>query len=323
MVNHFASLLGNLDLLVITAGLESYLLSEEQEFILATSLDDALALDDFYTIVQPVKLSYPLINKDYLPQSLPSELQNAYNILFPPNTSLYYKHFLLYCYLRIIAAAGLQDHSMVYDKRITYDLDDFTDYFRFSRATISESNDPDFKILISGKIKGAETLKYYANNFVVRQIEDSDSVLVFSTTQEEYYKFGKLPSKNPEGMEITLSPNPSAPGVSSIIPVGDTGMYFSITGPFQGISTNFTTTSFKTWSFTVETPFNFDFSGKLKELENSYQLVDGMFLKYKESCNPSYEYLWRQHFNSVYRLAGLLLGYVERVNLVWQRNSVT
>jgi hypothetical protein len=273
--------------------------------------------------VQPVKLNYPLINKDYLPQVLPLELQNTYNILFPPNTSLYYKHFLVYCYLRIIAAAGLRNSTLSYDKRTTYDLDDFTDYFRFSRATISESNDPDFKILISGKIKGAETLKYYANNFVVRQIENSDSVLVFSTTQEEYYKFGKLPSKNPEGMEIALTPNPASPGVSSIIPVGDTGMYFSITGPFQGGNTDFSTTSFKTWSFTVETPFNFDFSSKLKELENSYQLVDNMFLKYKESCDPSYEYLWRQHFNSVYRLAGLLLGYVERVNLLWQRNLAT
>lgn len=321
MVNHFAALLGNLNLLVVTAGLESFLLSEENDLLLTTSLDDALALDDFYTTVQPVRLSYPLTNKDYTQITLPLELQKIYSILFPPNTSTYYKHFLVYCYLRIIAAAGMSKASTVHDNRITYDLDALTDYFRFARATISESNDPSFKLLISGKIKSEETLKYYANNFVIRQIGDTNNILVFSTTQEEYYKPGKLPSKSPEGMEIPLTTNITSPGVSVIIPVGDTGMYFSITGPFQEIENNFSTTSFKTWGFTVETPFSFDFYSKLKELETNYQAVDDMFLKYRENSNASNEYLWKQHFNSVYRFAGLLLGYVERVNRVWQSTA--
>ena len=98
-------------------------------------------------------------------------------------------------------------------------------------------------------------------------------------------------------------------------------MYFSITGPFQGGDIDFSTTSTKTWSFTVETPFNFNFSSKFDELETSYQAVDDMFLKYRESSNVSYEHLWRQHFNSVYRFAGLLLAYVERVNQVWQSEA--
>jgi hypothetical protein len=39
-----------------------------------------------------------------------------------------------------------------------------------------------------------------------------------------------------------------------------------------------------------------------------------------DECDASYSNLWNTHYNDVYRFAGLIMAYVERVNKVWLQN---
>jgi hypothetical protein len=317
MFNHFASLLANLDLAYTAPTQESYLLADELSNILATAAGEFIALNDYYTVIERSKVISVLINKDYTPILLPPELQKFYDILFPANASLYYKQFLLYTYLRIIAATDRYDDVKKYDSRITYTLDDLTDYFRFTKVSVPRSSDPNYRLLVSGNLTSSEDVNYFLNSFIVTQVAAEQSVRLFSSTQLKYYKQGKPPSGNPIGMEIVFNINNN---ISETIPVGDTGINLNISGPFDSVdpTKSFGYSGNKLWAFTAETPFNLDFNRLLSDISSHDAAVEGMLSYNKNFCDANYESIWRTHYNDVYRLAGLLLAYVERVDYVWR-----
>jgi hypothetical protein len=112
----------------------------------------------------------------------------------------------------------------------------------------------------------------------------------------------------------------SNPTISRSIAIGETGLKFNITGPFTAEAPKgFLTTGNRTWAFSAEAPFTFDFSAKMKELTANYQIVENMLAYGEELCNLSYSRMWHMHYNDTYRLAALLLAYVERVDFVWQK----
>jgi hypothetical protein len=199
-----------------------------------------------------------------------------------------------------------------YDTRVTYDLDQIQDYFRFTRISAPKSNDAAFRLLLRGALQPDENVQSFANTFTIAQIGNTRTVYVFSNTEKKYYKAGKTPSSNSTGMTVDLVLDTNIPNITSSVAVGDTGLSFNITGPF----TDFTSTSNKFWSFTAEAPAEIDFALKIKELSTSYQALDDMFAFAKDQCNISYENMWHSHHNDIYRMAGLLLAYVERVNTV-------
>jgi hypothetical protein len=82
---------------------------------------------------------------------------------------------------------------------------------------------------------------------------------------------------------------------------------------------DFLTAGNKIWSFSTNIPPKFDLIGKIKEIDSRDYVVDNMLSFHKDGCDVNHENIWRQHYNDVYRFAGLLLAYVERVNLVCQR----
>jgi hemolysin activation/secretion protein len=100
--------------------------------------------------------------------------------------------------------------------------------------------------------------------------------------------------------------------------MGDTGLSVTLTGDFNNLTTGFTKTSNKRWSFIAEAPFSFDMGEKINNLNIKYRHVERMFEYNRNSCNSTYENMWNQHFNDTYKLTGLLLAYVERMNLLWR-----
>jgi hypothetical protein len=82
---------------------------------------------------------------------------------------------------------------------------------------------------------------------------------------------------------------------------------------------DFLTAGNKIWSFSSNVPPRFDLLSKIKEIDARDYVVDNMLNFNKDHCDISYENIWRQHYNDIYRFAGLLLAYVERVNLVCQK----
>jgi hypothetical protein len=114
-----------------------------------------------------------------------------------------------------------------------------------------------------------------------------------------------------------------APGTSTTnrLYVGGTGLSFTITGPFNDPDLGFAVDGERKWSFTAETPFVFDFVAKLKELEANSGIVEAMLAYGDTTTSSNYENIWNMHYNSVYRFAGLLMCYVERLHTLWLQET--
>ena len=314
MVNHFATLLINSNIFSIDALRQNYLLADNTNALLTAEeslFTYNIALNDYYTeLVKSAEFSF-FINKHFSKIALPPQLQKLYNILFPKEASFHFRHFLLYSYLRLVASTDMTDDTYLQDKRISYDLDDFSDYFKFYKIYTPKISANNYQLIVQGRLDTKEESEDFNNNFLIRQIADTTQLAVFSTTQKEYYKEGKAASSSAAGMSTTISAVND--NLSSTVIIGETGLSFKLTGAMNA----FTASPNKFWTFMAQAPFNFDFSDKLSLLEKNYQIVEDMFSFESGKCNVKYENIWKTHYNSVYKFAGLLMGYVERVNLVW------
>ena len=324
MVNHFATLLGNINLVSRQLTEVPYVLGdtdpEPDEEVSSDDGSSLISLDDTYMALKYVRTDSPLTCRHYNAIRLPEALENFRTLLYPATTSVYYKHFLLYTYLKLIASTSLQSDVFKYDNRITYDLEELQDYFRFYRNSPVVSSDPNYTLWLLGNLQPSDDLNYYLNNFVISQIGTSTEVLLFSTTQGRYYKAGKPSTESSEGMSniLTLVPGTST---TNRLYVGGTGLSFTITGPFDDPDLGFAVDGERKWSFTAETPFVFDFVAKFKELEANSGIVEAMLAYGDTTTSSNYENIWNMHYNSVYRFAGLLMCYVERLHTLWLQET--
>lgn len=317
MVNHFATLLINLDLKEFNALRARYLLANDTDLLILAESENnrsyKIALGDYYTELEYMDKVSLYINRQFKKIALPEPLAKFYELLFPNETTFHYKHFLLYSCLRLIAATAYSDDIAIYDNRLSYNLDDSIEYFRFAKIIVPTVSSNAYDIIVTGQTETLEDIEESKNSFIVRQVGDTSSVTVFSTTQRKYYKAGKSPSQKVTGMDIPLVIQGRN---SAQIPVGDTGLRFSLTGDMM----NFTGTANKNWRFSAQAPFNFNFKKIMQTFEIREDVITKMLRYAEDSCNSSYSNLWSSHYNDVYRLAGLLMAYVERVNSVWLEN---
>jgi hypothetical protein len=177
-----------------------------------------------------------------------------------------------------------------------------------------------YKLSIFGKLSPSENMSYHLNNFVVKQIANTTQVLIFSTTEGLYYNESAKTSTTTENMAVTLELG-SDQTTSKIIRIGTTGLSFFIAGPFNDSEFGFLNTSEKLWSFTAEAAPVFNFSKVMNTIESLPNIVSAMLDFKEKEANVSYENLWRIHYNTVYRFVGLLLAYVNRVNLLWLKQT--
>jgi hypothetical protein len=369
MVNHFASLLANIPSGKVYANLQNYVVGAGEQSVIGVGMTTELAIEDFYSSMFVSKGYNPLINKDYIQLALPYELQRFSELLFEGTYSDYYKQFMLFSYLRLVATTDRAEDVKKHDSRITYNLDEFDDYFSFPKMGSVISNDTTFKLLTTGTPLTNPYANAAVNEIVVRQVGKTQNVLIYSNVQKLFYKPGKAPSKASNGMEVTLTLNPTNSAISQVINIEGTGLSFYITGPFNGVipsawqelkrysvndtvlydsltytairehsSSNlpssdslnwktYTPTSFltkgnKVWVFSYNAPAKFDVVSKIKEVAQREQIVDDMLDFSKDLCDSSYENIWKTHYNDIYKFAGLLLAYVERVNLVWLKSRM-
>ena len=312
MVNHFATLLANIDL-SYTDITKRYKHLNNSAIDLGTTKNQKITTSIFDLIPKKVYKYSVLIARNYIPIALPYELESFYNLLFPDNSSNYYKLFLLYNYLRLVEATDRKKDITKYDGRISYDINSIEEYFRFDKKTKPLSSSPEFQLLLNGSYIVDETVNNYKNDFIIYQIDSSRDILVYSTTQQLFYKKGEKPKKNPTGMAHVLSIGADSK-LSQVIDIPGTGLTFCITGPLD----NFMSSANKRWGFSVENAFKFDFKDLLDNIEKNSRIVENMLNYNRASSNLTYERLWQMHYNDVYRFVGLLLSYIEKVNTVWQ-----
>jgi len=275
MVNHYATLLLNLSGVNTPGGVKSY-----------------------------------FVNRDYSKLVLPVKLKSFYDILFPPNTSDYQKQFLCYNYLRLLNSTNLLSTAVQHDSRITYDLDSLTEYFRTNRISQPTSNNPNYAILVFGKYSATNKNNYYYNSFSINQIGSTNTISVFSDVDYVYLKGGNRGNLLNTELTIAVTQSPSSNTSSTVIAVGDTGLSFSITGP---IST-FNQSANKTWKFVAESPLTFNFPLLFNSLSTQNNVVDSMLSYSYPDATKTNENIWAGHFNDIYKFAGLINCYVERVH---------
>lgn len=314
MVNHFASLLGNVDLRSIDSMTQQYELVFGEDSTL--SINDGVLAFGNYTAVVENKLLLPLIDRNYTPLILPRELQRVYDILFPSTSTAYYKQFLLYSYLRVVDLTDKSEEIKNVDRRISYSLDELVDYFKFPNISVSVSTDPDYSLLVYGQGISDENSRNFNTIYDITQQGSSSSVLIYSPTQGVYYHPTKAASKLSTDMDVPVVAGSENPAVSAPITIGSTGLTFVIAG-----KNVFADTPSKAWRLSVASPVNFKILDKIKSLETYGTAVDDMFKYQQTNCTQTYQNLWSLHYSPAYRLAGLLLAYVERVNLVWQKRA--
>jgi hypothetical protein len=298
MVNHYASLLLNLD------GEDK--ISENKSYFTA---------------------------HNYSYMALPSALRDFHNLLFPQASSFYYKQFLCYCFLRVLHSANMQNDITKYDTRITYNLDDLKEYFRLNRISTPTTSNPSFNLTVLGNYSVVGANNYYFNSYTIMQAGSLPEVYVYSDVDKVFLKKDKISLVKSDDMRIPLIPTSSLSGVPPIggdyipyrmtkaVPIGTTGLSFVLMGNFDDnpLPGKFTDTADKYWNFIVESPFIFEFVEFFKKLLMRDTVVARM-INYGDT-DTSYLNLFSNHFNEAYRFSGLLNLYVEKVNELWVRNQ--
>ncbi len=251
-----------------------------------------------------LNLAYASDPNEHIPSEfggveLPPVLATIYNILFPPNTSRFYKNFLAHSYLQLIMAAGLEDTFTLYDSRITYDVNNHN-YFKIYRNSNPIVSNAAFPIFISGKYSDVLSNTYYYDRFLISQIDNSSTVSIYSIINQVYL----VGAQKTTDVEDAAIPVIFLSGdVSEPINIGSTGLNIKIGG------LNFTGSSDKTWDFVVEAPYSFNFKPLIQKIKNDPRSKE-LFNYRPDVSVTKYENLYNDHFNTVYQLAGYLVAYV-------------
>jgi hypothetical protein len=256
--------------------------------------------------------------KDFAAVQLPRELKKLHTLLFPTNTSFYYRQFLCYSYLRLLESTRNNETVLTADHRITYDLDKLEEYFRILRISAPVSSSFNYGLLLAGELVPAHNENYYYNRYEIRQLGFSTKIVVFRETDGMFIKDGLESPEVSSSVEIDLVAAPGSSSQTKEVRLGVTGLYFIITGKLN----QFADSKDKTWSFVVEAPMLFNFHELLKLLDRQSTILDDFF-KYEETAEDLENYkLWKSHFNSVYRFSGLLNSYVNKAHKVWQKQAM-
>jgi len=248
------------------------------------------------------------ISPNFTSLTLPPALQQFYNLLFPVNTSRYYTQFLAYCYLQILAGANQQQFVYTSDKRVTYNINNISDYFLVSQVSNPIISNIAFPINVFGEYAINSNASKNYDDILISQLS-TIFVSIYSKVNGLYYnQTTSSPNFTPD-FKIQLTTNLSNI-TTNVINIANTGLSFSISGNL----TNLSASSGLTWEFNAQAPFNFDFNAFYNSLLINITTVTNM-LNYNPIANDVTSLnLWNSHFNPVYKFAGLLNCYVLQVN---------
>ena len=152
--------------------------------------------------------------------------------------------------------------------------------------------------------------------FNIEQQSNENKILIYCSNLRKYFKQGKEESFNYLDMYSDVIFNVDS-NISQAIELGNSKLFFR----FVGDMNNFNTPISKSWNVVIEYPYSFNFLDFFKHLEQNYIIIEEMFSFRKSESNSNYSNFWYKHYNPVYRFAGLLLSYVEKVNMLWAQHE--
>ena len=229
--------------------------------------------------------------------TLPSSLQDFYNLLYPIASSRFYKLFLTNNYLQLVNGTPYSDLITDLDSRVTYTNLDFQNYFKINRNSNPVSTNTAFPLFVFGNYQVTQNSVNLSDYIQVQQLSNTANISVTSLSTGTVY----IPT-----VLLAFTDN-----LSQLVTIPTTGLSFQISG------VNFTGNSNKQWTFYSETPYQFDMSSVYSKLYNNPGVVEAMLAYDRDNNNVYYENLWRQDPDLIYRMTGIILAYVSRVNNIW------
>lgn len=264
-----------------------------------------LLLNESYTTTTTTEGPAGAITQEFIPNSfaaikLRPELSSIYTILFPATSQRFYKLFLTWNYLQIIRAAGLLEDLKQFDSRIVLDLDSDPSYFKFHRisSVTANASAAAFPLRVFGTYVPDVTTK---NTYDVIEVTQTGAATVSIKSNVNGTFFKAIDGSTNHIVTITDK-------ISNHIKIGSTGLSFYISA-----ATAFNGSNDKQWSFVIEAPLVFDLNTIFTNLDNNPAIIEMLKLNPSFDTNK-YEMYWWQHFNKLYRLAGLLIAFVARID---------
>ena len=267
----------------------------------------SLALNTSPTALVPPHTAYNVhISPEYVALSLPTDLKAVYDIFYP-TSSFISKVQLTHAYMMLLLGCGLYEAITALDPRTTYDVLR-TKSFVGPRAisvgvpTTQEAQNP----AIALRVFNYEYRPTWLDDRLVRQVSieqqtDTNDVLVFENAVQ--IGSGTLSFTNGLSNVITvLNPDNNRNKLFD----------FNIKHP---VSPSFTTTSEKKWEVTFTVPAVDLISKQLASCRAKLRDINTALANYP--ANPaakSYDQLWAFHFNDNYKLAGLFVSLIYRMN---------
>ena len=245
----------------------------------------------------------------YAPKKLPNDLQQIYNILFPPDCSKHYKTFLVQNYLNILSGTGNLSTVLSFDKRITYDLTN-SDFFQVSRFSNVVTNAPTYTFEITNGFNTNKFNDYFYDSFEVTQVSDN-IISIFSNIKLKYLNGASEFDTSVPDAWITLVRDTSmqARNYYKEVSIGLTGAKFRIIEPTQDAMLS---DSDLLWKFIIEAPYIFDVVQVYKNIEQANPFA--VLNKYDKVLITPYEQDWINNHNSIYRLAAVIIALVTIIN---------
>lgn len=245
----------------------------------------------------------------YTPKKLPNDLQQIYNILFPPNCSKHYKTFLVQNYLNILSGTGNLPAVLSFDKRITYDLLN-PDFFQVSRFSNVVTNDSTYTLEITNGFNTNKFNDYFYDSFEVNQVSDT-TISIFSNIKLKYLKGSSEFNSSVPDAWITLVRDTSMQDQNYYkeVSIGLTGAKFRIIEPTPDAMLSDTDLQ---WKFIIEAPYIFDTVDIYKNIEqiNPFATLN----KYDTVLIEPYSQAWDSNQNTIYKLAAAIIALVTIIN---------
>lgn len=263
-------------------------------------------INEFRTLL--LNLPYNQDKSEYIPEEFTgfthtAAMKDFYDLLYPARTSRFYKAFLTHNYLSMISAAGLENYIVRDDSRVTYDLNNNIQFFKFNRNTNPIVNDPNHELVVSGDYINSVQNNNFYEIVLIKQKGNTATVDISSKLNNQFFKKD----------QVVTFPTPISTantGASAPIAISNTGLSFQIIS-----YVNFTSTINKSWEFITEAPFAFNFNAFYSNLKANNHIITRMLDVPGKHKDTTPENLWNQHYNPVYKVAGLLIAFVDRINV--------
>lgn len=258
------------------------------------------------SLVSPYTAYNAHIAPEYTAISLPTDLLQVYEIFYPTSNFIT-KLQLTHAYLGLLGGCGLNEAVTLLDSRVTYDSEKVT-AFTASRAisvgipTTTAAQDGQIAL----RVFNYEYQPAWLDDRLVRQVSieqqtNTNNVLIF----EDASQIGNG--------TLTFSA-----GLSNVItvlnPDNNKNKLFDFNIKHPG-SPGFTATSGKKWTVTFTIPTLDLIAKQMATCKTKQGIITAALANYAAKPSAiSYDQLWSQHFNDNYRLAGLFVGLIYRMN---------